>query len=191
MCIVFRVVGSFLILDCHQSIGYPMERVHGWPWIPWCNTIRKVPMHGGCWLGAPWKWTDCSGFWGLDSATRVCFIGFFGWSIGVFFLNERTWWFFWGMGWSGLPIDFQILVSWTPPRSEKSIFDQGKFQVHWLLMPSSMATEVNINTPSWTVPCVTFEQLFSSLNMSMFPSEESLGTGETTWRFAVPIPGEG
>ena len=23
MCIVFRVLGSFLILDCHQSIGYP------------------------------------------------------------------------------------------------------------------------------------------------------------------------
>ena len=86
----FRNVHSFqsswIVFDIGlSSIHWLSQRVHGWPWIPWCNTIRKVPMHGGCSPGAPWKWTDCSGFWGLDSATRVCFFGFFGWSIGVFF----------------------------------------------------------------------------------------------------------
>ena len=160
MCIVFRVLGSFLILDCHQSIGYPSgcmddHESHGVTpseRYPCMAAAHRVHLGNGRTVLGFGVWIQQREFVFSDFSDEA----------SVFFLNERTWWFFWvGMGWSGLPI-----VELNPTTQWKINF---WFQVHWLLMPSSMATEVNINPPSWTVPCVSFEQHFSSLNMSMFP----------------------
>ena len=133
MCIVFRVVGSFLILDCHQSIGYPMERVHGWPWIPWCNTIRKVPMHGGCWLGAPWKWTDCSGFW-VWIQQREFVLSAFSDEASVFFFEWKNLMIFLGNGMIGA-------TNWLSDSCELNPTTQWKINFWSGQVPGALAAD--------------------------------------------------